>query len=152
MKETTLCYIERDNQYLMLHRIKKSNDPNKEKWIGVGGKVEVGETSDECLCREVLEETGLTLTRYQYRGKIYFYSDIYDDEIMYLYSATEYEGKLIECNEGNLAWINKSEIQGLNLWEGDRIFLKKLLEDDNDPFVMRLYYHREKLIKTEIED
>ncbi len=148
MKETTLCYIEKNNKYLMLHRTKKQNDPNKGKWVGVGGKLEKDESVEECLLREVTEETGLVLTEYQYRAKIYFYSDTYDNEIMYLYTATEFTGELIECKEGELAWIDKSKVLKLNLWEGDKIFLQKLLEDDIRPFVMHLYYEGENLVKV----
>lgn len=148
MKETTLCYIEKDNKYLMLHRTKKSNDPNQEKWIGVGGKLEKEETIEECLLREVMEETGLALTKYQFRAKIYFYSDTYDDEIMYLYTATEFSGELIECSEGELAWIEKSDVLNLNLWEGDQVFLQKLLKEDIQPFVLKLYYEGEKLLNV----
>lgn len=148
MKETTLCYIENEAQYLMLHRTKKSNDPNKEKWIGVGGKIEPNESIEECLRREVMEETGLVLTKYQYRGKIYFYSDIYEDELMYLYTATEFTGELTECNEGELAWIEKSDILNLNLWEGDKVFLQKMLQEDIQPFVLKMYYEGEKLVNV----
>lgn len=145
-KETTLCYIEKDNKYLMLHRIKKNKDPNKGKWIGVGGKLKKRESIEKCLLREVMEETGLVLTEYQYRAKIYFYSDIYDDEIMYLFTATKYSGELTECNEGELAWIDKSDVLNLNLWEGDKVFLQRLLIDDIQPFVLKLYYKGEKLV------
>lgn len=148
MKETTLCYIENEAQYLMLHRTKKSNDPNKEKWIGVGGKIEPNESIEECLRREVMEETGLVLTKYQYRGKIYFYSDIYEDELMHLYTATEFTGEVTECNEGELAWIEKSDILNLNLWEGDKIFLQKMLQEDIQPFVLKMYYEGEKLVNV----
>lgn len=148
MIETTLCYIEKDNKYLMLHRTKKQDDPNKGKWIGVGGKLEIDESVEECLLREVVEETGLVLTQYQYRAKIYFYTDTFDDVIMYLYTATEFTGELIECKEGDLAWIDKSNVLNLNLWEGDKIFLQRLLEDDIQPFIMHLYYEGEKLINV----
>lgn len=148
MKETTLCYIEKDNKYLLLHRTKKINDSNKGKWIGVGGKLEKDESIEECLLREVMEETGLTLTEYQYRAKIYFCSDTYDNEIMYLYTATEFAGELIACNEGELAWIEKSDVLNLNIWEGDRVFLKKLLKEDIQPFVLKLYYEGDKLVNV----
>lgn len=147
MRETTLCYIEQNSQYLMLHRVKKEHDPNEGKWIGVGGKLEEGETKEECLIREVREETGLLLENYEYRAKIYFYSDQYEDEIMYLYTASEYTGEQIECNEGELVWIDKSDVMKLNLWEGDRIFLEKLLEDQREPFELKLYYEGDRLVK-----
>lgn len=152
MKETTLCYIERDNKYLMLNRTKKQNDPNKEKWIGVGGKIEAGETPEECVLREVKEETGLVLTKYKYRAKLYFYSDIYEDEIMHLYTASGFDGEEIPCNEGDLAWVDKSDIMTLNLWEGDKVFLQRLLQGDDTEFVMKLYYEGEKLVKVEEMD
>lgn len=152
MKETTLCYIEKNNKYLMLHRTKKTNDPNKEKWIGVGGKIEKDESVEECLLREVMEETGLVLTEYQYRAKIYFYSDTYDDEIMCLHTATEFTGELTECKEGELKWIEKSDVLNLNLWEGDKVFLQKILKDDIQPFIMKLYYEGEKLVCVIDED
>lgn len=129
MRETTLCYIKKDGCYLMLHRTKKKNDGSFEKWLGVGGKIEPGETPDECILREKKEETGLTLTTYSYRGKVNFYSNQWEDEIMYLYTATEYTGEMIDCNEGNLEWVPLSEIMNLHLWEGDKIFLKLLMED-----------------------
>jgi len=146
MIKTTLCYIEKNDKYLMLHRNKKSKDPNKEKWIGVGGKIEENETIEECLLREVLEETGLKLLKYNYRGEIHFHSDIYEDEIMYLYTANEFLGEIGTCDEGELRWVNKSEIFNLNLWEGDKNFLRKLIEDDYNPFVMELYYEGDELI------
>ena len=117
---TTLCYIEKDDKYLMLHRVKKENDLNKDKWIGVGGKFEEGETPEECLLREVKEETGLTLTNYQFRGIITFISDVWGCEYMHLFTATEYEGELPEqdmkdCSEGELVWVPKNEIENLHL-------------------------------------
>ncbi len=149
MKETTLCYIEKDEKYLTLHRTKKEHDPNKNNWLGVGGKIEKGETPDECVVREVREETGLELKSYEYRGKIYFYSDVYDDEIMYLYTATSFTGKMIVCNEGDLAWVDKKNILDLNLWEGDQVFLKRLLKEDERTFELKLYYEGDKLINVE---
>lgn len=147
MKETTLCYIEQNNQYLMLHRTKKLFDPNEDKWIGVGGKLEIDETKEQCLVREVKEETGLILLDYKYRAKINFYSDIYEDEIMYLYTATSFIGNIIECNEGDLAWVDKEKVMSLNLWEGDKIFLEKLLQKDEEFFELSLYYEGDKLKK-----
>lgn len=126
MKLTTLCYIERDGKYLMLHRVKKQSDINQGKWIGVGGHFEEGESPEECLLREVREETGLLLTRYTFRGIVTFSTDVQQTEYMCLYTADAFEGELTACNEGNLAWIAKEKIEGLELWEGDRIFLHLL--------------------------
>jgi 8-oxo-dGTP diphosphatase len=126
MKLTTLCYIERDGKYLMLHRVKKQSDINRGKWIGVGGHFEEGESPEECLLREVREETGLLLTRYTFRGIVTFSTDVQQTEYMCLYTADAFEGELTACNEGNLAWIAKEKIEGLELWEGDRIFLHLL--------------------------
>ena len=145
MKQTTLCYIEKNNQYLMLHRTKKEHDPNEGKWIGVGGKLEKGETPEACLLREVEEETGLTLKNYQLRGHVLFQSDEWEDEFMYLYTATEFTGDIRECDEGDLAWVVKDTVTGLNLWEGDRIFLE-LLTRNQAFFTLTLKYQGEKLV------
>ena len=150
-KLTTLCYIEKDNQYLMLHRVKKKEDINKGKWIGVGGHFEKMESPDDCLLREVKEETGLNLTSYRARGIITFIygSDIV--EYMHLYTANGFEGSLIECNEGVLKWINKEDVFNLELWEGDRIFLKFLLEE-REFFSLKLIYNTEdKLISAVLD-
>lgn len=128
MKITTLCYIEHDGQYLMLHRIKKENDINEGKWIGVGGHAENGESPEECLLREVKEETGLTLTSYRFRALITFISDKQEPELMCLFTADEFSGKLITCNEGDLKWVDKTIVPTLPTWEGDAIFLKLLLK------------------------
>lgn len=144
MKLTTLCYIEKENSYLMLHRIKKAEDCNKGKWIGVGGKLEENESPEECLVREVKEETGLTLLDYSLRGIITFVSDEWETEYMFLYTADHFEGELIECNEGELAWIDKNKVMDLRLWEGDRIFLQSLI-DDEPFFEMKLSYKGEHL-------
>ena len=136
---TTLCYIEKDDQYLMLHRVKKERDINKDKYIGVGGHFEYGESPDECLCREVTEETGLTLTSYRARGIITF---IYGDsvvEYMHLYTADQFEGEITECDEGELIWIDKSEVENLNIWEGDKIFFR-LLAEERPFFSLKLVY------------
>ncbi|MCD7818858.1 MAG: 8-oxo-dGTP diphosphatase [Lachnospiraceae bacterium] len=126
---TTLCHIRRDGQYLMLHRVSKKKDVNKGKWIGVGGHFEAGESPEECLLREVKEETGLTLTSWQFRGIITFESAGWPSEYICVYTAEGFEGELISCEEGELAWIPEEKLLNLNLWEGDRIFLKLLLED-----------------------
>ena len=147
---TTLCYIEKDDKYLMLHRVKKENDLNKDKWIGVGGKFEANETPEECLLREVKEETGLTLTSYQFRGIITFISDEWGCEYMHLFTADGHEGELIDkndCNEGELVWVPKSEIKNLQLWEGDKVFLK-LLEEREEFFSLKLRYEGEKLVES----
>lgn len=152
---TTLCYIEKDDSYLMLHRIKKENDLNKDKWIGVGGKFEDGETPEECLLREVKEETGLTLTSYCLRGVITFISDEWGSEYMFLYTADEFEGKLREdkmhsCEEGVLTWVPKSDIENLNLWEGDKIFFR-LLDTKESFFSLKLRYKGDKLVESKCE-
>ena len=139
MKMTTLCYPERDGKYLMLHRTKKKNDENRDKWIGVGGKFENGESPEDCMRREVLEETGLTVTAFRYRGIVTFVSDIYPCEYMHLFTCTDWSGELRECDEGELAWIGKQELRRLSLWEGDRIFLD-LLERDEPFFSLKLTY------------
>lgn len=144
---TTLCYIEQNGSYLMLLRNKKKQDLNEGKWIGVGGKFEEGETPEECLLREVKEETGLTLTDYRYRGVITFVSDTWETEYMHLFTATGFEGDLIECDEGELRWIPKKEVLDLPLWEGDREFLQ-LLYNDAPFFTMKVVYHGDNLIET----
>ena len=150
MKLTTLCYIEHDDQYLMLHRVKKENDENHDKWIGVGGKFEEGESPEDCLLREVKEETGLTLKEYRLHGIITFVSNEWGTEYMYLYTATKYEGTLTECDEGELVWVPKDKISELTLWEGDRIFLR-LLDEEKRFFSLKLRYEGEKLAETVLQ-
>ena len=147
MRQTTLCYIERGSQYLMLHRTKKQNDCNHDKWIGVGGHIEPGETPRDCLLRETLEETGLTLTQYRYRGIVFFRSDGYEPEDMHLFTADAWTGVQRTCDEGDLEWIEKSRLRELTLWEGDRIFLK-LLEEDAPFFRLALQYHGDRLAEA----
>lgn len=149
MVNTTLCYIENETGYLMLHRVKKVNDMNQDKWIGVGGKLEAGESPEDCLLREVYEETGLTLTEYRYRGIVTFISNQWGTEYMHLFTATKYEGQIKECNEGNLEWVEKSKIPSLNLWEGDKIFFR-LLEEDNGFFSLKLCYNGDCLVSHTI--
>lgn len=144
---TTLCYIERDDSYLMMHRVKKENDINKDKWVGVGGHFEESETPEECLLREVREETGLELLSWKLRGIITFMTDVYQTEYMFLYTADEYTGEMIECNEGNLEWVKKSDVYNLPIWEGDKVFFK-LLEDQEDFFSLKLRYEGDKLVET----
>ena len=150
-KQTTLCYIESADrtEYLMLHRTKKKNDENEDKWIGVGGKIEEGESPEDCVLRETLEETGLTLTEYAYRGIVYFESDRWEAEDMHLFTATAYTGEIKECDEGELAWLDKRALLKKKLWEGDKIFLG-LLEAGADFFHLRLCYEGEKLMHAEL--
>lgn len=150
MRFTTLCYIEKENQYLMLHRTAKEKDANKDKWIGLGGKFEEGESPEDCLLREIKEEAGVTLTKYQFRGIVTFASDQWEDEYMCLYTATEYEGELTACNEGELAWVDKDKIVSLNLWEGDRIFLD-LLKERECFFSLKLRYQGEALVEAVLD-
>ena len=147
-KLTTLCYIEKDEKYLMLHRVLKKNDINKDKWIGVGGHFEKGESPEDCLLREVKEETGLTLTSYRFRGIITFTFSSQgretDTEYMCLYTANGYEGELISCSEGNLEWVNKKDVFSLKLWEGDKIFFR-LLKEERPFFSLKLVYQDDEL-------
>lgn len=149
MKLDTLCYIESEDKesYLMLHRVKKVNDINHDKWIGIGGKFEKDESPEECLLREVYEETGLTLTKYRFRGIVTFLSDKYETEYMHLYTAEEYLGQMVEdCNEGNLEWVKKKDIENLKIWEGDKMFFR-LLEEDIPFFTLKLRYEGDDLVE-----
>lgn len=138
-KFSTLCYIEKDEKYLMLHRTVKKNDVNKDKWIGVGGHFEYGESPEDCLLREVKEETGLKLTSWKFRGILTFLCDDWPMEYISLFTADEFEGEITACNEGVLEWVDKKDILSLNLWEGDKIFFKLLAE--NEPFFsLKLVY------------
>ena len=147
MINATLCYIEKDGKYLMLHRIKKRLDINEGKWIGVGGKLEDKESPEECLLREVREETGLALISYRYRGIVTFVSDRYPTEYMHLFTADEFSGELSDCAEGELAWVDKRDVPKLNLWEGDRIFLD-LLDSGAPFFSLKLQYEGNKLVSA----
>lgn len=150
MKLTTICYIEKDEKYLMLHRTKKKNDMNQGKWLGIGGKFEENETPEECIIREVKEETGLTLKSYKLRGIVTYISNQYETEYMYIFTSNDFEGKLIECNEGDLKWIPINELLNLKMWEGDPIFLKKLQENDKF-FTVKFIYNGDKLIKYDLK-
>ena len=144
MRETVLCYILRGDEVLMLHRVKKTQDANREKWIGIGGGLEAGEVPREALLREAKEETGLTLTEYRYRGLIRFYSDRWEDEVMHLYTAEGFWGTLTECDEGVLEWLPRERLFALPMWAGDKIFLTLLFE--NAPvFALDLRYRGETL-------
>ena len=149
-KQTTLCYIENEGCYLMLHRVKKEQDENKDKWIGIGGKFEEGESPEECVLREAKEETGLTLTDYKYRGIVTFVSDVWPCEYMHLFTATGFVGELKECDEGVLEWLPKDKLYGLPMWAGDRIFLELL--DKNVPFFsLKLVYEGERLVYAALD-
>ena len=146
---STLCYIEKDGKYLMLHRTKKKNDINKDKWLGIGGKFEEGESPEECIIREVKEETGLTLNTYKLRCIVTYVSTKWETEYMYVFTSNDYTGKLIECNEGDLQWVEKDKVTELNTWEGDKIFVEKI--KNNDPFfTVKFNYDGEKLIKYDL--
>jgi len=147
---TTLCYIEKDDKYLMLHRVSKKNDVNKDKWIGVGGHFESGESPEDCLLREVKEETGLTLTSYRFRGILTFNFNDNESEYICLYTADGFEGELRECDEGTLEWVPKDEIDNLNLWTGDKIFFD-LLRKDAPFFSLKLQYQGDTLIGCELD-
>ena len=152
MKMTTLCYIEKEGKYLMLHRVKKHHDINAGKWIGVGGHVENGETPEECLLREVKEETGLVLTAYRLRGLVTFLSDVCEPELMCVFTADAFDGEMIECDEGELAWVEKLDVLALPTWEGDRVFLERLLSGDERFFSIKLRYEGDKLVEKKITD
>ena len=147
---TTLCYIEKDGRYLMMHRVKKAHDINKDKWVGIGGHFEADESPEECLLREAREETGLTLTEYKQRGIITFMSDKWQTEYMFLYTASAYEGEIGECNEGTLEWIDKEKVYELPLWEGDKIFFR-LLEEQRPHFSLKLRYVEEALVEAVLD-
>lgn len=149
-KMTTLCYIEKEDAYLMMHRVKKQGDINKDKWIGVGGHFEADESPEECLLREVKEETGLTLTQYRFRGLITFCSDRWQTEYMCLYTADGYEGNIGECSEGNLEWVKKEEVENLNLWTGDKIFFR-LLKKEAPFFSLKLSYEGDELVEAVLD-
>lgn len=149
-KNTTLCYLELNGKYLMLHRVKKQVDENKDKWIGVGGHMEEGEAPEECLVREVLEETGLKLLDYRLRGIVTFVSDRYETDYMFLFTSDCFEGTMIECDEGDLEWVEKSRVYDLPIWEGDKVFFR-LLEEREDVFLLTLRYQGDKLVETVVD-
>lgn len=150
MRNTTLCYIEQDGQYLMLHRVKKQHDLNHDKWIGIGGKFEPGESPEDCLLREAREETGLTLTQWRYRGIVTFVSDQAETEYMHLFTATGFEGQMKVCDEGDLEWIAKDRLLALTLWEGDKIFLR-LLDREAPFFSLKLVYTGDRLTQAALD-
>lgn len=146
---TTLCYIEKDDCYLMLHRVKKAVDINKDKWIGIGGHLEEGESPEECLMRETREETGLELTDYSLRGVITFVTDSYPTEYMFLYTAAGFSGTMISCDEGDLEWVPIKDVEKLPIWEGDKVFFR-LLREQKEFFSLKLRYEEEKLVETKL--
>lgn len=151
MFNTTLCYIEKDGAYLMLHRVKKKNDMNHDKWIGVGGKFEAGETPYECARREIMEEVGVEVPNLKYRGIVTFVSDLYGTEYMHLFVSDGYVGEIKQvCDEGNLEWVNKSQVKDLPIWEGDKIFFK-LLDEEPRFFSLKLVYEGDMLISHALE-
>ena len=150
MFQTTLCYITQGNQVLMLHRVKKKNDINKDKWIGIGGKFEGEESPDECLLREAREETGLTLTSWRCRGVVTFLSDEGEGEYMYLFTADGFRGELKTCDEGDLQWVDREFLYRLPMWEGDKIFLD-LLWQDAPFFLLKLRYEGQRLVEAVLD-
>ncbi|MCI8896055.1 MAG: 8-oxo-dGTP diphosphatase [Lachnospiraceae bacterium] len=147
---TTLCYIQQRDKYLMLHRTVKKHDVNKDKWIGVGGHFEAGESPEDCLLREVKEETGLTLLSWRFRGMVTFICDDYPIEYMCLYTSEEFEGQLKDCEEGRLEWVEQSRIEELKLWEGDKIFFR-LLWEEAPFFSLKLVYEKGVLLEAVLD-
>ena len=145
MRNTTLCHIEKDGCYLMLHRIKKENDLNRDKWVGIGGKFEDRESPDECNSREVLEETGLTLNSARYCGIVTFVSDKWETEYMHIFHSDDFSGTVKDCDEGVLEWIKKENLYTLPIWEGDKIFLR-LIEENAPFFSLKLVYEGDRLV------
>ncbi len=145
MINTTLCYIEKDGKYLLLHRIKKKNDVNQDKWVGIGGKFEDKESPEDCIIREAAEETGLTLNKPIYRGIVTFISDRFETEWMHLFTCADFKGKIKECDEGVLEWVDKKALYEMPIWEGDKIFLE-LLEKDVPFFSLKLSYVGDTLV------
>lgn len=151
MKQTTLCYLFEGDAVLMLHRTKKKNDQSHDKWLGVGGKCMPDESPDECMLREVLEETGYTVSQWRYRGIVTFISDIWPSEYMHLFTASQWSGTEIVCDEGDLCWIPKDHIFNLSLWEGDRIFLRLLMDDEQPFFSLKLIYEADTLVSAKLD-
>ena len=147
MRNTTLCHIEKDGKYLMLHRIKKKNDLNRDKWVGIGGKFEDKDSPEECNKRETFEETGLTLNTAKYCGIVTFVSDIWETEYMHIFYSNDFSGELKECDEGRLEWVKISDIYNLPIWEGDKIFLR-LIEEKANFFSLKLEYEGDALINA----
>ena len=147
MRNTTLCHIEKDGKYLMLHRIKKENDLNHDKWVGIGGKFEDKESPEECNFRETLEETGLTLNSARYCGIVTFVSDKWETEYMHIFHSDDFCGEIKECDEGALEWVEIERLYSLPIWEGDKVFLR-LIEENAPFFSLKLEYEGDRLIKS----
>ncbi|MBQ6928509.1 MAG: 8-oxo-dGTP diphosphatase [Oscillospiraceae bacterium] len=145
MRNTSLVHLERDGKYLMLHRVKRERDENRDKWVGIGGKFEPGESPEDCAVREVFEETGLTMLSWSYRGIVTFVSDEWGTEYMHLFHSTDFTGSVKDCDEGVLEWVDKQALLSLPIWEGDKIFLR-LLEEERPFFSLKLRYQGEKLV------
>ena len=144
MRNTTLVHLEKDGCYLMLHRVRKEADENRDKWVGIGGKFEPGESPEDCALREVLEETGLTMHSWRYRGIVTFVSDEWGTEYMHLFHSDDFSGSLKDCDEGDLEWVDKQRVLHLPIWEGDKIFLR-LLDTDDPFFSLKLCYSGDRL-------
>ncbi len=149
MRNTTLCHIEKDGKYLMLHRVKKKNDLNQDKWVGIGGKFEDKESPEECNIREVFEETGLTLNSARYCGIVTFVSDKWETEYMHIFHSDDFSGELKDCDEGNLEWVDIKALYNLPIWEGDKIFLR-LIEENSSFFSLKLEYIGDRLINSNL--
>ena len=150
MRNTTLVHLERDGKYLMLHRVKKEHDENHDKWVGIGGKFEEGESPEDCALREVREETGLTMKSWAYRGIVTFVSDEWGTEYMHLFHSADFEGSVKDCDEGVLEWVDKRALYDLPIWEGDKIFLR-LLDTDRPFFSLKLCYRGDRLIQAVLD-
>lgn len=152
VKQTTLCYLERGGKYLMLHRVKKEHDASHNKWIGVGGKCEKDESPDECVVREVKEETGLEVTQWRYRGIVTFISDVWPCEYMHLFTCSQWAGsQSVNCDEGVLEWIDGQSLFDLTLWPGDRIFLRLLMNPSQPFFSLKLVYQGDDLVQAKLD-
>ena len=150
MKNTTLCYVEKNGRMLMMHRIKKKNDLNHDKWVGIGGKFEENESPEDCLLREAKEETGLTLTSWRLRGVVTFLSDLYETEYMFLYTADGFTGEMRQCDEGVLEWIPEEEVGALPMWEGDAVFFR-LIRKNHPFFSLKLQYCGDRLVQAVLD-
>ena len=150
MRNTTLVHLERDGKYLMLHRGKKEHDENHDKWVGIGGKFEPGESPEDCAVREVREETGLTMKSWAYRGIVTFVSDEWGTEYMHLFRSADFEGSVKDCDEGVLEWVDKRALYDLPIWEGDKIFLR-LLDEDRPFFSLKLRYRGDRLMEAVLD-